>query len=98
MKHLEETIKEKVPTLVVFVHEGKEEAEDVKPAVEELRAKYNGKANIVYFPNHFNNRISEHYRITAYPCYILFKEGEELMRESGHKTVTELSELVERAL
>lgn len=98
MKNLEEIIKEKVPTLVAFVHEGKEEAAEVKPIVEEVRAKYAGKAHVVYFPNHFNNRISEHYRITAYPCYILFKEGEELMRESGHKTVTELSELVDRAL
>lgn len=98
MKHLEETIQEKIPTLVAFVHAGKQDAVDVKYLVDELRAKYAGKANIVNFDNSFNNRISEKFRITSYPCYILFKDGQELMRESGNKTVTELSELVDRAL
>lgn len=98
MKHLEETIKEKTPTLVAFVHAGKQDAVEVKHLVDELRQKYAGKANIVRFDNSFNNRISEDFRITAYPCFILFKEGQELMRESGNKTVTELSELIDRAL
>ncbi|MDE6484740.1 MAG: thioredoxin family protein [Duncaniella sp.] len=98
MKNLEETIKEKMPTLVAFVHEGKEEASEVKPIVEEVSAKYEGKAHVIYFPNHFNNRVSEHFRITSYPCYILFKEGEELMRESGKKTANQLGELIDRAL
>ncbi len=97
MKHLEEVIKENVPTLVAFVHAGKQDAVEVKYLVDELRKKYAGKANIVKFDNSFNNRISERFRITAYPCYILFKQGEELMREGGKKTVTELSELVDRA-
>ncbi|MBD5202061.1 MAG: thioredoxin family protein [Barnesiella sp.] len=97
MKHLEEIIKSNVPTLVAFAHADKAEAEEVKHLVEELRVKYDGKANIVHFDNPFNNHVSEHFRITAYPTYILFKEGEELMRESGKKTVNQLSELVERA-
>lgn len=97
MKHLEEIIHESVPTLVAFVHAGKQDAVEVKYLVDELRQKYAGKANIVKFDNSFNNRISEKFHINAYPSYILFKEGQELMRESGNKTLTQLSELVERA-
>lgn len=98
MKTLQETIKEKTPTLVAFIHEGKEDEGEIKALTEELRKKYAGKANIVDFANPFNNRISQDFRITSYPCYILFKEGQELMRESGKKTVTQLSELIERGL
>ena len=98
MKHFEEIIKEKTPTLVAFAHAGKQDVVDVKSLTDELRKKYAGKANIVEFDNSFNNYINHDFRITAYPCYILFKEGQELMRESGKKTITELSELVERAL
>ena len=97
MKHLEEIIKEKIPTLVAFAHADKPEVEEVKQLVEQLRVKYDGKANIVHFDNPFNNRVSQDFRITAYPTYIIFKEGQELMRESGKKTITQLSELVERA-
>ena len=97
MKHLEEIINEKVPTLVAFAHADKAEAEEVKQMVEELRTKYAGKANIVHFDNPFNNRVSQDFRITAYPTYIVFKEGQELMSESGKKTINQLSELVERA-
>ncbi|MBD5219374.1 MAG: thioredoxin family protein [Bacteroidales bacterium] len=97
MKHLEEIINEKVPTLVAFAHADKAEAEEVKQMVEELRTKYAGKANIVHFDNPFNNRVSQDFRITAYPTYIVFKEGQELMRESGKKTINQLSELIERA-
>lgn len=99
MKHLEKTINESVPTLVAFVHAGKQDVVEVKYLVDELRQKYAGKANIVRFDNSFNNRISQHFKIHEYPCYILFKYGNELMRESGDKkTVNQLSEMIDRAL
>lgn len=98
MKHLEEIIKSKEPTLVAFAHADKAEAEEVKQLVEELRTAFAGKANIVHFDNPFNNQVSRHFRITAYPTYILFKDGEELMRESGKKTLDQLSEFIARAL
>ncbi len=96
MKHFEEIIKDTKPTLVAFAHEGKEESEEVKKLATELGEKYAGRANVVVYDNHFNNYVNREFRITAYPCYILFKEGRELMRESGKKTITQLSELVER--
>lgn len=96
--YFEETIKKSTPTLIVFISAAGQDAVEVKYLVEELQAKYAGKVNIQRVDVSFNHKIAEKYRIHEYPTWVLFKEGEELMRESNRKTVNELSQLIERAL
>lgn len=96
--YFEQIIKESTPTLVVFLHAAGQDAVEVKYLAEELERKYAGKANIKRVDSSFNHHVADKYRITDYPTWVLFKQGEELMRESGKKTVNELSELIERAL
>lgn len=96
--YFKETIKRATPSLIVFVRAAGQSAVDVKYLENELKAKYGDKVNIQRVDVSFNHHIADEYRFNEYPTWILFKEGQELMRESGCKTATELSEMVDRAL
>ena len=98
MKTLVEKLKEKIPTLVVFQHAGEQDEDDVKNLIEELRSKYGERAAIISVDTSHNGQYKEWYKLREYPTYILFKEGQELMRESGKKTQAALEDMIERAL
>lgn len=94
---LEKRISEGIPSLVVFMHAGSQDATEIKRLAEELRARYGERINIMRVDASFDHRLKNQYDIRTYPTWILFKRGEELMRESGHKTAAELSAMVDRA-
>lgn len=98
MKSLKEIIRESNPTLLVFRHEDNKDAIDTDTLVEELRAKYDGRAKVVTIDTTHDGNLKVEYKLVEYPTYILFKEGEELMRESGKKSIANLSDMIERAL
>ncbi|MDE6083986.1 MAG: thioredoxin family protein, partial [Muribaculaceae bacterium] len=62
-----------------------------------LRNKYGDKLNIMRVEASYDHRLKRQYDIKTYPTWILFKKGEELMRESGHKTLGDLEKMIERA-
>ncbi|MDE6017962.1 MAG: thioredoxin family protein [Muribaculaceae bacterium] len=97
MKTFDKAIKESVPTLVVFLHHGCQDAVEVKYITDNIKTKYQGKANVVRADDPYG-KLKVSYRLEEYPTYVLFKEGQELMRESGRKTETQLSEMIDRAL
>lgn len=96
--YFKETIKSKTPTLIAFISAAGQDAVEVKYLAEELQRKYAGKVNIERVDVSFNHEIAGEYRTSEYPTWVLFKEGQELMRESGRKTVAELSDMIDRAL
>lgn len=98
MKNLEEKLAEPVASLVAFVHENEDNEAEVKAMVEQLREKYAGKANVMCVDSSFNRQVIRKYNINAYPTWIVFREGQELMRESGKKTATQLEELIARGM
>lgn len=98
MKSLKEKIKESTPTLVVFQHAGNQNAVDVKYLTDKLRSTYQGRADIVRVDCSYDGQMKVRYRLNEYPTWILFKEGQELMRESGDKTFSKLSEMIGTAL
>lgn len=98
MKNFETIIKESIPTLVVFQHAGNNNAVDVKYLTQELRAKYGDRARIECVDSSDNGNIKVRYKLEEYPTWILFKEGQELMRESGKKTIGQLEDMLQRAL
>ena len=95
--YFKELIKESKPSLIVFLHAAQQDAVDVKFLVEDLKAKYGDRINVQRVDVSYNHELADEYRLNAYPTWILFKDGQELMRESGFKTIDELSALVERA-
>ncbi len=98
MKKYEEVIAASVPTLVVFQHAGIHNSVDVKYLTEELQAKYGDKLQIMRMDCSYNGKWKARYGFKDYPTWIIFKEGQELMRESGEKSIANLSDMVERAL
>ncbi len=98
MKKFEKKIKESIPTLVVFQHAGNQDAVEVKYLLQELEAKYGDKLNIERVDASYNGEYKVHYKLQEYPTYILFKEGDELMRESGKKKLAQLEYMVNTAL
>ena len=97
MKTFEEVIKESTPSLVVFIHAGQQNAVDIKHNIEEIRKKYAGKLNVLRVDSSYDQRVAQNYSLSHFPTYVLIKQGEELMRESGKKTITELSDMIDRA-
>ncbi|MDE5774560.1 MAG: thioredoxin family protein [Muribaculaceae bacterium] len=98
MKTFESRIAEGIPSLVVFIHAGEQDAVEIKYLAEGVRKEYGDRVNIMRVDASYDHRLKKQYDIKAYPTWILFKRGEELMRETGHKTVDELKDLVARAL
>ncbi|MDE5888180.1 MAG: hypothetical protein K2J48_01975 [Muribaculaceae bacterium] len=98
MKKYVDKIKESKPTLVVFEHAGKNDSVEVKYLAQELKAKFGDSANIERVDGSYNGHMKLQYKLEEYPTYVLFKEGQELMRESGKKTLAQLEDMVQRAL
>lgn len=96
--YFKETVKLSTPTLVVFLHAAGQNAVDVKYQLKELAKEYEGRVNLQRVDTSYNHHLNTEYKLSKYPTWVLFKEGEELMRENGPKTLTQLRELVERAL
>ena len=96
MKSLERKIMGDEPTLAVFQHAGNQDAVEVKHLLDTLRAKYGDKVNIERVDASYDGNIS--YKLHEYPTWIIYKKGEELMRESGHKTEAQLVDMIERVL
>ncbi len=98
MKTLLEKIKEKIPTMVVFMHAGNQDAVEVKYLVEELTEKYKNRAAVARVDASYNGSYKVNFKLKEYPTYIVYKDGQELMRESGKKTIAQLSDMIDRAL
>lgn len=98
MKALIEKIRQSVPTLVVFQHKGEKDEEDVDRIIGNLRAKFGASVDVESIDASRNGEYKAHYKLTSYPTYILFKEGQELMRESGHRSEARLEDMVATVL
>ncbi len=96
MKTFESRINEGIPSLAVFMHSGHQDAVEIKHLAEALREKYGDRINLMRVDASYDHRLKRLFDIKTYPTWILFKKGEELMRESGRKTVEELSRMIER--
>ncbi len=83
--------------MAVFMHAGEQDAAEIKRLAEGLRKEYGERINLMRVDASYDHRLKKQYDIKAYPTWILFKRGEELMRETGHKTLGDLTKMVERA-
>lgn len=92
-----EIIKDSKPSLIVFLHAAGQDAVEVKYLIEDLKAKYGDKVNFKRVDVSYNHHVADQFRLSSYPTWVLYKQGEELMRESGSKTVTELADMIDRA-
>lgn len=97
MKKIEEVINESTPTLLVLTHEGKQDNGEVTHLIDEIRNHYREAINIITLDTSHDGKMKMRFHVEDYPTYILFKKGEELMRESGKKSIGDLDDMVKRA-
>lgn len=97
MKTFESRIKEGIPSMVVFLHAGSQDAVEIKYLAEGLRKHFGERINLMRVDASYDHRLKKEYDILKYPTWILFKDGEELQRETGKKSLTELIEMANRA-
>lgn len=98
MKKFEEKIRASIPTVVVFQHAGNQDAVEVKYLLQKLKAEFGDRVNIERVDASYNGEYKVRYKLQEYPTYILFKEGDELMRESGKKKLSQLEDMIKTAL
>lgn len=98
MKTLKEHIKESKPTLVVFEHVEDQSVSEMKTLVEELRKEFGDALKVVHVDTTHEGGYKMEYKLHEYPTWILFKEGQELMRVGGKKTLGQLSDMVKTAM
>lgn len=98
MKKVAEKIRQDGATLVVFEHAAMQDAVDIKYLIEALKRQFGEKVDIVRVDASYNGEIKISYKLKEYPTWILYKKGEELMRESGKKNEAELAEMIQTAL
>lgn len=98
MKSYKKAIEENIPTMLVFEHAGMNDAVAVHYLVKELKQKFAGKAHIIPVDASYNGQNKVDYKLHEYPTYIVYKQGEELMRESGDKNVAALEDMITRAM
>lgn len=96
MKTFEDRINEGIPSLVVFMHAGSQDAVEIKYLADGLRKQFGDKINLMRVDASYDHRLKKQYDILKYPTWILFKRGEELMRETGNKSLGDLAKMVER--
>ena len=98
MKSYKKAIEENIPTMLVFEHAGMNDAVAVHHLVRELKNQFGEKAHIIPVDASYNGQYKVDYKLREYPTYIVYKQGEELMRESGDKTIAALADMITRAL
>ncbi|MDE6085741.1 MAG: thioredoxin family protein [Muribaculaceae bacterium] len=98
MKSLERKIMGAEPTLVVFQHADNQDTENVEKLLASLKAQYGDKVNIEHVDATHDGNIKVSYKLHEYPTWIIYRQGEELMRVSGHKSEAELVDMIKRAM
>lgn len=97
MKTFEEKLSENKPSLVLFVHANEQDKDTLEQLADGIRVQYGDRVNVMRVDASVDHRLKNLYNVHTYPTWILFKKGEELMRESGNKTVGDLSRMIDRA-
>jgi thioredoxin 1 len=70
----------------------------MKPVIEQLAEKFNGKAEVVELNVDENQQLAMGLDIMSIPTMIIFKQGEEVQRFVGLQSIEVLSEAVENAM
>lgn len=94
-KKFGEIIREQTPVLVDFYTQWCGPCKIMQPRLQELKSLVGSKAHILKIDCDKNPSISQRYGITSVPTLILFKEGEQVWRQSGVVSVDTLRLLID---
>ena len=94
MDRLKELIQSPKPVLVDFYAEWCGPCQIMKPRLLDVAERMGEKAKIVEIDVDREKELAERYRIQSVPTFIIFKNGEQLWRQSGAISTIALLQLL----
>lgn len=93
-----EIIQQDKPVLVDFFATWCGPCQVMTPILEQLKTKYGDQATIIKIDVDKNPEIASHLGIQGVPTFILYKNGDQLWRASGARSIGELDQLIQSYL
>lgn len=84
------------PTLLEFYATWCPHCQKMMPIVEDLKELYEGRANIIQIEGESHEDLMDEYKVKSFPTWILYKDGQEVWRDSGEKPALELEDMIDR--
>ncbi len=94
MDRFKEQIQSPIPVLVDFYAEWCGPCKMMKPRLLDVAERMSGKAKVIEIDVDKEKELAERYRIQSVPTFIIFKNGEQLWRQSGAISTIALLQLL----
>ena len=94
MDRFKEQIQSPIPVLVDFYAEWCGPCKMMKPRLLDVAERMSGKAKVIEIDVDKEKELAERYRIQSVPTFIIFKNGEQLWRQSGAISTIALIQLL----
>ncbi len=96
MANFKEIIQSEEPVLVDFFAEWCGPCKMMKPVLEELAKKMEGKARIIKIDIDKNPKAAAQYKIQGVPTLMIFQKGQIKWRQSGYQNTQQLSNAIQK--
>ncbi|TDB64511.1 thioredoxin [Arundinibacter roseus] len=96
MANFKEIINSDEPVLVDFFAEWCGPCKMMKPVLEDVARKWQGKARVVKIDVDKNQKAAAQYQIQGVPTLMIFQKGKIKWRQSGYVSAQQLSNVMEK--
>ena len=93
-KSFNDLIDQDVSVLVEFYADWCGHCRRMAPVLEQLKAELKDTANIIQINVDENQELAEEYEVEGVPTFIVFKQGKQIWRQSGSKSISQLKQAI----
>jgi thioredoxin 1 len=93
-----EVVESPIPVLIDFWASWCLPSQMMMPVIDKLYVEYDGKVKIRKLNVDQNPKTRDKYRILGCPTFILFRDGEELIRKVGAHSENQLRQIIDATL